>query len=150
MSYKWSRGSLVLEFQLQSILCSKLKFVRLIPVVICSLSWIWKVFFLFDLFPSNKSIQYLFLDFFYFKNFSVKIDAYNPNKDIQSLPRVNDWTNLSSSPFSALLNLNGPSNKYKTCRSETRSANSQGKNLRLDEEAKCVKTTKAETHMYYL
>ena len=108
------------------------------------------MFLLFDLFPRNKSIQYLFLDFFYFAIFSVKIDAYNSNKDIQSLPGINGSTNLSSSPFYALLNLNGPSNKYIIGRSETRSANTHGKNLRLDEEAKCVKTMKEDTHMYYL
>ena len=80
----------------------------------------------------------------------MKIDAYNFNKDIQSISRVNSSTNLSSSPFYALLNLNGPSNKYIIGRSETRSANTQGKNIRLDEEAKCVKTMKEDTHMYYL
>ena len=128
----------------------ELNFVRIIPIVICSLSLFCKVFLSFDLFPSNKSIQYLFLDFFYFKNFSVKIDAYNSNKDIQSLPGVTGSTNLSYSPFSAILNLNGPSSKYITSRSETRSANTQGKNLRLDEEAKCVKTTKVDTHVLSL
>ena len=80
----------------------------------------------------------------------MKIDAYNSNKDIQSLPGVDSSTSLSSSPFSALLNLNGPSNKYIIGRSETRSANTHGKNLRLDEEAKCVKTTKEDTHVLSL
>ena len=150
MSYNWSRGSLVLEFQLQLVLCSELKFVRLIPVVICSLSWICKVFLLFDLFTSNKSIQYLYLDFFYFEIYSVKIDAYNSNKYIQSLWGVNGSTNLSSSPFYALLNLNGPSNKYIIGRSETSSENTQGKNLRLDEEEKCVNTMKVDMHILCL
>ena len=80
----------------------------------------------------------------------MKIDAYNFNKDIQSISRVNSSTNLSSSPFYALLNLNGPSNKYIIGRSETRSAITQGKNLRLDEEEKCVNTMEADMHILYL